>query len=60
MLTAYLRPGDRVAVEDPGYGTLLDLLRALALEPVPVAIDGRGPRPEPLAAALAAGPGPWS
>ena len=54
-LTAYLRPGDRVAVEDPGYGTLLDLLRALALEPVPVAIDGRGLRPERLDAALRAG-----
>ena len=54
-LTAYLRPGDRVAVEDPGYGTLLDLLRALALDPVPVAMDGRGLRPGPLAAALAAG-----
>jgi DNA-binding transcriptional MocR family regulator len=54
-LAAWLRPGDRVAVESPGYAPLFDLLRAhgLGLEPVPV--DARGMLPERLDAALARG-----
>jgi DNA-binding transcriptional MocR family regulator len=47
---AQLAPGDRVAVEDPGYSALFDLLRALGLEAVPVRIDERGPLPGALAA----------
>lgn len=41
-LQAHLRPGMRVAVEDPGYAALLDLAVALDLltEPVPVDDDG--------------------
>ena len=54
-LQAHLRPGMRVAVEDPGYAGLLDLLDALGLSVEPVAVDDSGPLPEALAAALRRG-----
>jgi DNA-binding transcriptional MocR family regulator len=55
LLTAHLRRGDKVAVEDPGWANLLDLLAALGLTPVPLAVDDDGPRPEALTAALTGG-----
>jgi DNA-binding transcriptional MocR family regulator len=55
ILGAWLRPGDRVAVEDPGYPPLLDLLTAMDLEREPVSLDQYGARPAALAAAVAAG-----
>jgi DNA-binding transcriptional MocR family regulator len=55
LLGAYLRPGDRVAVEDPGYANLLDLLGALGLRAEPVALDGAGMRPEQLERAIGSG-----
>ncbi|KOG37264.1 GntR family transcriptional regulator [Streptomyces resistomycificus] len=55
VLQARLRPGDLVAVEDPGWGSLLDLLPALGLRAVGVGIDDDGPRPDGVARALASG-----
>jgi DNA-binding transcriptional MocR family regulator len=57
VLQAHLRPGDRVAVEDPGYAPLYDLLRADGLGLQPVGIDARGMVPGSLRAALRAGAG---
>jgi DNA-binding transcriptional MocR family regulator len=54
-LMAHLRPGDRIAVEDPCYPGIIDLAAALGLSVVPMAIDDRGPTPEGLARALRAG-----
>ena len=54
-LTAHLRPGDRVAVEDPGWANLLDLLAALGLSAEPVRVDDDGPLPGDLARALGSG-----
>jgi DNA-binding transcriptional MocR family regulator len=54
-LQANTRPGDLVAVEDPGFAGLFDLLRALGLALRPVPIDDRGMLPAQLAAALGEG-----
>jgi len=51
-LQAQLRQGDVVAVEDPGFAGLFDLLRALGLALRPVAIDPKGMVPAALADAL--------
>ena len=54
-LTAHLRPGDRVAVEDPGWANLLDLLAALRLSAEPVRVDDDGPVVADMARALGRG-----
>lgn len=55
LLEAHLRPGDAVAVEDPGWRHFRDLLAADRLIPLPVPVDDAGPDPTALARALAAG-----
>ena len=48
VLAAHLRPGDRVGIENPGWPAMADLVRAMLLRPVPVAIDEQGPVPAAL------------
>ena len=54
-LGAWLRPGDRVAVEDPGFPSVFHLLSALGLVPVPVEVDDAGPVPKAAERALRSG-----
>ncbi|WKX07502.1 aminotransferase class I/II-fold pyridoxal phosphate-dependent enzyme, partial [Streptomyces sp. NL15-2K] len=55
VLTAHLKPGDTVALEDPGWGSLLDLVPALGLRTASVRVDDEGPLPDDVRRALAAG-----
>jgi len=55
VLREAVKPGDRVAVEDPGFSGIFDMVQSLGLVLAPVRLDGEGPRPEALAAALAGG-----
>lgn len=55
VLVTHLKPGDAVAVEDPGWGSLLDLVPALGLRVVSVGVDDEGPVPDDVRQALEAG-----
>ncbi|WP_212911334.1 aminotransferase class I/II-fold pyridoxal phosphate-dependent enzyme [Streptomyces sp. TS71-3] len=55
VLAAHLKSGDAVAVEDPGWAALLDLVPALGLRTVPVRVDEEGPLPASVAQALRGG-----
>src|SRR5262245_49498844 len=52
LLREYARPGDRVAVQDPTFPALLDLLASLGLIPAPFGVDDDGPRADALERAL--------
>lgn len=52
VLREHLRPGDRVAIEDPCFTGITDILAALALIPVPVPLDQEGPLPASLRSVL--------
>src|SRR5712692_8145368 len=55
VLRTELRPGDRVAVEDPSWPRIGDLVRAIGLRTEPVPVDQAGPVPDQLQAALRSG-----
>jgi DNA-binding transcriptional MocR family regulator len=55
VLAAHLRPGDRVAVEDPGWANLLDLIAALGFSIESVGVDDDGPLTADVARALRRG-----
>ncbi|KXK60989.1 GntR family transcriptional regulator [Micromonospora rosaria] len=55
LLGAHLSPGDPVAVEDPGWANLLDLVASLGLRPIGVPVDDEGPAVAGVRAALTAG-----
>ena len=48
VLAAHLRPGDRVGIENPGWPAMADLVKAMMLRPVPVAVDDEGVVPTSL------------
>lgn len=55
LLATHTRPGDKVAVEDPAWGNLLDLLASRGLSALPMRVDDEGPDPDDLRAALTGG-----
>ncbi len=55
VLAARLRPGDIVAVEDPGWPILLDVVAGLGMRVEAVLLDNEGPLPESLDRVLRAG-----
>ncbi len=49
VLSEYTKPGDRVIVEDPGFGNIYDLVMSKGLSLLPVAMDDEGILPNELA-----------
>jgi DNA-binding transcriptional MocR family regulator len=54
--TCWVKPGDRVIVDDPTYPGAISAFTAAGAELIGVPVDGGGVRFEPLAAALASRP----
>jgi DNA-binding transcriptional MocR family regulator len=52
VLREHLRPGDRVAVEDPSFPGIIDLIIASGYVPVPLEMDDEGPLPDAVASVL--------
>ena len=55
VLREHLRTGDRVAVEDPSFPGIVDLVRVSGYEPVPFGLDDEGPLPGAVHTALSRG-----
>jgi DNA-binding transcriptional MocR family regulator len=55
LFSEWLRPGDRVAVEDPGFTGHHDLVASRGLALAPIAMDDQGMLPDSLARACATG-----
>jgi DNA-binding transcriptional MocR family regulator len=55
VLEANLRPGDRVAIEDPSFTRVIDLMGAMGFSPQPIAMDQFGMLPGALSRALDTG-----
>ncbi len=55
VLSSNLAAGDRVGLEDPGWGAVVDLVEKLGYLPIPLPLDESGPTPEGVWRALAAG-----
>ncbi len=55
VLEANLRPGDSVAIEDPSFTRVIDLMGAMGFTPLPVAMDEFGMLPGALGRALETG-----
>lgn len=51
-LREHVRPGDAVAVEDPVFPGIVDLMKASGLRPIPFGVDDEGPVPDELEKAL--------
>lgn len=52
LLREHLRPGDRVAIEDPSFPGVFDLIAASGLVAIPCALDDEGPLPDEMEKAL--------
>jgi DNA-binding transcriptional MocR family regulator len=52
VLREHLRPGDRIALEDPSFPGVADLARASGYAVAPFGVDAEGPLPEDVEKAL--------